>query len=102
MSSAERFFALKISLIMAIRMLGLFMLFPVMSAYAGDYESGTPFFIGMAIGIYGLTQAIFQIPFGYLSDRFGRKPILLIGLLVFLLGSIMAANTSNIIIVVCH
>ena len=100
MNSVERLFALKISLVMAIRMLGLFMLFPVMSAYAGDYESATPFFIGMAIGIYGLTQAIFQIPFGYLSDRFGRKPILLIGLLVFLLGSIMAANTSNIIIVV--
>ncbi len=100
MSSAERFFALKISLIMAIRMLGLFMLFPVMSVYAGDYESATPFLVGMAIGIYGLTQAIFQIPFGYLSDRFGRKPILLIGLLVFLLGSILAANTSNIIIVV--
>ena len=100
MSSAERFFALKISLVMAIRMLGLFMLFPVMSVYAGDYESATPFLIGMAIGIYGLTQAIFQIPFGYLSDRFGRKPILLVGLLVFLLGSILAANTSNIIIVV--
>ena len=100
MNSAERLFALKISLVMAIRMLGLFMLFPVMSVYAGDYESATPFLIGMAIGIYGLTQAIFQIPFGYLSDRFGRKPILLIGLLVFLLGSILAANTSNIIIVV--
>jgi MFS family permease len=100
MSSTERFFALKISLVMAIRMLGLFMLFPVMSVYAGDYESATPFLVGMAIGIYGLTQAIFQIPFGYLSDRFGRKPILLIGLLIFLLGSIMAANTSNILLVV--
>ena len=100
MSSTERLFALKISLVMAVRMLGLFMLFPVMSIYAADYESATPFLIGMAIGIYGLTQAIFQIPFGYLSDRFGRKPILLAGLLVFLFGSIMAANTSNIIIVV--
>ncbi|MDB4847099.1 MFS transporter [Candidatus Pseudothioglobus singularis] len=100
MSSAESFFALKISLVMGVRMLGLFMLFPVMSVYAGDYESATPFLIGIAIGIYGLTQAIFQIPFGYLSDRFGRKPILLVGLLVFLFGSILAANTSNIIIVV--
>ena len=100
MNSAERFFALKISLVMAVRMLGLFMLFPVMSVYASDYESATPFLIGMAIGIYGLTQALFQIPFGYLSDRFGRKPILIVGLLIFLLGSIMAANTSNIIIVV--
>ena len=100
MNSAERLFAFKISLVMAVRMLGLFMLFPVMSVYAGDYENATPILIGMAIGIYGLTQAIFQIPFGYLSDRFGRKPILLVGLLVFLLGSILAANTSNIIIVV--
>ena len=100
MNSAERLFALKISLVMAVRMLGLFMLFPVMSVYASDYESATPFLIGMAIGIYGFTQALFQIPFGYLSDRFGRKPILLAGLLIFLLGSIMAANTSNIIIVV--
>jgi MFS family permease len=100
MNSAERFFALKISLVMAVRMLGLFMLFPVMSVYAESYDGATPFLVGMAIGIYGLTQAIFQIPFGYLSDQFGRKPILLVGLLIFLLGSIMAANTSNIIIVV--
>ena len=100
MNSTERLFALKVSLIMSVRMLGLFMLFPVMSVYAGDYDSSTPFLIGMAIGIYGLTQALLQIPFGYLSDRFGRKPILIIGLLIFLLGSIVAANTSNIIFVV--
>ena len=100
MNASERLFALKVSLIMSVRMLGLFMLFPVMSVYAGDYDSSTPFLIGMAIGIYGLTQALLQIPFGYLSDRFGRKPILIIGLLIFLLGSIVAANTSNIIFVV--
>ena len=100
MNPVERLFALKVSLIMSVRMLGLFMLFPVMSVYAGDYASSTPFLIGMAIGIYGLTQALLQIPFGYLSDRFGRKPILIIGLLIFLLGSIVAANTSNIIFVV--
>ena len=100
MNSTERLFALKVSLIMSVRMLGLFMLFPVMSVYAGDYDSSTPFLIGMAIGVYGLTQALLQIPFGYLSDRFGRKPILIIGLLIFLLGSIVAANASNIIFVV--
>ena len=60
MSSAERFFALKISLVMAVRMLGLFMLFPVMSVYAGDYESATPFLIGMAIGIYGSLKLYFK------------------------------------------
>ena len=100
MNSTERLLALKVSLIMSVRMLGLFMLFPVMSVYAGDYDSSTPFLIGMAIGIYGLTQALLQIPFGYLSDRFGRKPILIIGLLIFLLGSIVAANATNIIFVV--
>ena len=100
MSSIEKLIAFKVSLIMSVRMLGLFMLFPVMSVYAGDYESSTPFLIGMAIGVYGLTQALLQIPFGYLSDRFGRKPILIIGLLIFLLGSIVAANASNIIFVV--
>jgi len=100
MNSTERLFALKVSLIMSVRMLGLFMLFPVMSVYAADYDGSTPFLIGMAIGVYGLTQALLQIPFGYLSDRFGRKPILIIGLLIFLLGSIVAANASNIIFVV--
>jgi len=100
MNSTERLFALKVSLIMSVRMLGLFMLFPVMSVYAGDYDGSTPFLIGMAIGVYGLTQALLQIPFGYLSDRFGRKPILIIGLLIFLLGSVVAANASNIIFVV--
>ena len=83
MNSIERIFALKISLIMSVRMLGLFMLFPVMSIYASEYDNSTPFLIGMAIGIYGLTQALLQIPFGYLSDRFGRKPILVIGLIIF-------------------
>lgn len=83
MNTVERIFALKISLIMSVRMLGLFMLFPVMSVYASDYENSTPFLVGVAIGIYGLTQALLQIPFGYLSDRFGRKSILIIGLLIF-------------------
>ena len=100
MNSKERLFALRISLVMAVRMLGLFMLFPVMSIYAADYDNSSPFLIGMAIGIYGLTQAIFQIPFGYLSDRFGRKPMLIFGLLIFFLGSLIAANTDNILIVI--
>ena len=100
MNSIERIFAIKVSLIMSVRMLGLFMLFPVMSVYASEYTNSTPFLIGMAIGIYGLTQALLQIPFGYLSDRFGRKPFLIIGLCVFFLGSVLAANTSNIVVLV--
>ena len=86
MNSTERIFSLKISLIMSVSMLGLFMLFPVMSVYAGEYENSSALLIGMAIGIYGLTQALLQIPFGYLSDRFGRKPILIIGIAIFFLG----------------
>ncbi len=86
MNSIERIVALKVSLIMATRMLGLFMLFPVISIYAtNEYQNTTPFLIGLTIGIYGLTQAFFQIPFGYLSDRFGRKPLLYIGLCLFFL-----------------
>ncbi len=100
MNSTERIFSLKISLIMSVRMLGLFMLFPVMSVYASEYDNSTPFLVGMAIGIYGLTQALLQIPFGYLSDRFGRKPILILGLVIFFIGSVIAANTSNILLVV--
>ena len=100
MNSKERLFSLKVSLVMATRMLGLFMLFPVMSVYADDYANTTPLLIGLAIGIYGLTQACLQIPFGYLSDRVGRKPVLLIGLCLFLLGSIVAATTSDILYVV--
>ncbi|WP_435187522.1 MFS transporter [Pseudothioglobus sp. nBUS_23] len=100
MNSVERIFALKVSLVMSVRMLGLFMLFPVMSVYAVEYDNASALLIGMAIGIYGLTQALLQIPFGYLSDRFGRKPILIIGIAIFFLGSVLAANTSNLIIVV--
>ena len=100
MNTSERIFALKISLVMSVRMLGLFMLFPVMSVYASEYDNSTPFLVGMAIGAYGLTQALLQIPFGYLSDRFGRKPILIFGLIIFFLGSVLAANTSNLILVV--
>ena len=83
MNSAERLFTFKVSLIMGVRMLGLFMLFPVMSVYASEYDNSSPFMIGLAIGIYGLTQAFFQIPFGYLSDRYGRKPLLILGLCIF-------------------
>ena len=101
MNSIERIFALKVSLIMATRMLGLFMLFPVISVYAtNEYQNTTPFLIGLTIGIYGLTQAFFQIPFGYLSDRFGRKPLLYIGLCLFFFGSILAAISTDIIYVI--
>ena len=100
MNAQERTFALKISLIMAARMLGLFMVFPIFSVYAANYQGTTAYLIGLAIGIYGLTQAVLQIPFGYLSDKYGRKPLLVIGLLLFLLGSVIAAQSTHIIGVV--
>jgi len=100
MNKQERIFALKISSIMAARMFGLFMIFPVFSVYANQYEGTTEYLIGLAIGIYGLTQAVLQIPFGYMSDRYGRKPLLIIGLIIFFIGSVIAAQSDNIINVV--
>lgn len=85
---------------MATRLFGLFMIFPVFSLYARQYENTTPYLIGLAIGIYGLTQALLQIPFGYLSDQFGRKPLLIIGLIFFFVGSVVAAHSTDIIHVV--
>ncbi len=100
MNKQERTFALKISAIMATRMLGLFMIFPIFSVYADQYTNTTPYLIGVAIGIYGLTQALLQIPFGYLSDKYGRKPMLVVGLIIFFAGSVVAAQSSDIIGVV--
>lgn len=78
------------------RLLGLFMILPVFTLYAADYQHTTPFLIGLAIGIYGLTQGLLQFPFGFLSDRLGRKPVLYIGLLLFALGSLVAGLAHQI------
>lgn len=96
MLPGERRAALSLAAIFSTRMLGLFMVMPVFAVYAGHLEGQTPLLIGLAIGAYGLTQAIFQIPFGLLSDRIGRKPVILAGLLLFALGSVVAANSSSI------
>ncbi len=82
--------------IFSLRMLGLFMFLPVFSVHAHEYPGHTPLLIGVAIGIYGLTQGIFQVPFGILSDRFGRKPVIAAGLVVFALGSVVAALADDI------
>ncbi|HHB93055.1 MAG TPA: MFS transporter [Thioploca sp.] len=76
-------------------MLGLFMILPVFALYAHDLPDATPTLVGLGIGIYGLTQAIFQIPFGMLSDRFGRKPIIYMGLIIFAIGSVIAALSTS-------
>ncbi len=88
--------ALPIASIFSFRMLGLFMLIPVFTLYANHLEGATPELIGLALGAYGLSQGLLQIPFGLLSDRFGRKPMIAIGLLLFGLGSVLGAFTHHI------
>src|SRR5690625_1925580 len=85
-----------LSLLYAFRMLGLFMVLPVLALYASDYEGATPALVGLALGAYGLTQACLQIPAGLLSDRWGRKPVILLGLALFGLGSVVAAGADHV------
>ncbi len=83
--------------IYSLRMLGLFMFLPVFSLYAPQqYLYATPFLIGLAVGVYGLGQAVLQIPFGLVSDRFGRKPVIYVGLLLFALGGMVSALSESI------
>ncbi|MGD8106929.1 MFS transporter [Pantoea sp. FN0302] len=82
--------------VFSLRMLGMFMVLPVLTTYGMALQGASEALIGLAIGIYGLAQAIFQIPFGLLSDRIGRKPLIVGGLLVFVLGSVIAASTTSI------
>jgi len=96
MTRLERRATLSLASIYALRMLGLFMILPVLSLFSEQLEGATPLLIGLAISIYGLTQALLQIPFGLLSDRFGRKKIIVIGLILFSSGSIIAAMSSTI------
>ncbi len=82
--------------IFALRMFGLFMILPIFAVYGQALEGASPLLIGTAIGAYGLMQALLQIPFGMMSDRFGRRPLLLIGLLLFIAGGVVAAMSDHI------
>ncbi len=85
-----------LSMIVALRFFGLFIVLPVLSAYALTLDGANAFLVGIVVGGYALTQTIFQVPFGLLSDKIGRKKTLLFGLLIFILGSIIAAMSDNI------
>ena len=96
MNAQERRAASGLSLVFAFRMLGMFMVLPVLVTYGQELTGATPFLLGLAIGAYGLTQAALQIPFGMLSDRFGRLPIIYIGLLIFAAGSVVAGMSDSV------
>ncbi|NLC99902.1 MAG: MFS transporter [Gammaproteobacteria bacterium] len=96
MNAQEKRAASGLSLVFAFRMLGMFMVLPVLATYGQDLIGQTPFLLGVAIGAYGLTQAFLQIPFGMLSDRFGRLPIIYLGLLIFAAGSVVAGMSDSV------
>ena len=96
MNSVEKRAILGVGGIFALRMIGLFMIVPVFSVYGDSYAHATPLLIGLAVGIYGLGQAIFQIPMSLAADKFPRKPIIFLGLVLFALGGIIAANATDI------
>lgn len=97
MSPAELRATIGLAGVYGLRMFGLFIILPVFSFYAEDLPGGNNYtLIGIALGAYGLTQAILQIPFGWLSDRIGRKPVIYLGLILFAIGSLIAALAVDI------
>lgn len=96
MTGDERRATTGLSVIFGLRMLGLFLILPVFTLYGSDLAGATPALVGLAIGAYGLTQAVLQIPFGMLSDRIGRRPVIVLGLLLFALGSVLAALSGSV------
>ncbi|MCQ4322100.1 MFS transporter [Stutzerimonas stutzeri] len=96
MSASETRAASGLALVFAFRMLGMFMVLPVLATYGMDLQGATPALIGLAIGAYGLTQAMLQIPFGMISDRIGRLPVIYFGLLIFAAGAVLAATADTI------
>ena len=93
---------LSLATLFALRMLGLFIILPVFAVHAGAHLEGgdNQTLVGLALGIYGLTQGMLQLPFGMASDRFGRKPVIVFGLVLFALGSFIAAVGDNIWVVI--
>ncbi len=96
MNAVERKSVISLAGIYSLRMLGLFLILPVFALYAEHLDGVTPTLIGLALGAYGLTMALLQIPFGMLSDRIGRKPVIAGGLMIFAVGSVVAASSHDI------
>ena len=96
LNSIEKRAAVSLALVFGLRMLGLFMIMPVFAIYGQTLEGYSPLWVGIAIGAYGLTQAMLQIPMGMLSDKYGRKPIILLGLVIFCIGSLVAAYSDSV------
>ncbi|MBC8237620.1 MAG: MFS transporter [Helicobacteraceae bacterium] len=85
-----------LSSIIFLRFFGLFLVLPVLSVYALELDGATPFLVGIVVGGYALTQAVFQLPFGSISDKIGRKPTILFGLVLFFIGSLICAYSTDI------
>ena len=100
MNQQELSAASAIGALYLVRMLGLFMVLPVLPLAGADIPLSTPLLIGLAIGIYGLSQGALQIPLGFLSDRIGRKPVIAGGLLVFVIGSFVAGFAEDIYLLI--
>lgn len=96
MTPVERRAVGALALLYSFRMLGLFMVLPLLALYAADMPGGTPLMIGLALGAYGFSQALLQIPLGWLSDRVGRVPVILGGLLMFAFGSLVAGLAESV------
>ncbi len=96
MTPLERRSVGSLTLLYSFRMLGLFMVLPLLALYAADLPGASASLIGLALGIYGLTQALLQVPLGWLSDQVGRKPVIVAGLCLFALGSVIAAEAQSI------
>lgn len=99
LNSLEKRAAVALALVFSTRMLGLFMLLPVFALYGEQLAGFSPLWIGLAIGAYGLTQAVLQIPFGWLSDKIGRHKVMLLGLALFIAGSVVAALAESVYMV---
>jgi MFS family permease len=95
MNAVERRAVSGLGLIFALRLLGLFLILPVFAVYAETLDGYTPFLAGVALGVYGLTQGLLQLPYGLASDRLGRKPVIAFGLVVFAAGSVLAALSTT-------